>query len=80
MSSVSLQCLISSTHFTNVNSIYGLSPNVNWKRLKKMKIKANKNAPNFQTYPTSSKIFELSKLKSGLVIYFYPKDNTPDVI
>ena len=42
-----------------------------------MKIKANKNAPNFKLDSTSSKIFELSKLKSGLVIYFYPRDNTP---
>ena len=42
-----------------------------------MKIKINKKAPNFKLISTSLKNFELSKLKSGLVIYFYPKDNTP---
>ncbi len=44
---------------------------------KKMKIKINKKAPNFRLESTSLKTFELSKLKKGLVIYFYPKDNTP---
>ncbi len=43
----------------------------------KMKIKSNKKAPNFKLNSTSLKTFELSKLKSGLIIYFYPKDNTP---
>ena len=43
----------------------------------RMKIKKNKKAPNFALDSTSSKTFELSKLKGGLVIYFYPKDNTP---
>ena len=43
----------------------------------KMKVKSNKKAPNFKLKSTDSKTFELSKLKSGLVIYFYPKDNTP---
>ena len=43
----------------------------------KMKIKSNKKAPNFKLDSTSLKTFELSKLKSGLIIYFYPKDNTP---
>ena len=43
----------------------------------KMKIKVNKKAPDFELYSTSSKTFELSKLKGGLVIYFYPRDNTP---
>ena len=42
-----------------------------------MKIKSNNKAPNFKLDSTSSNIFELSKLKGGLVIYFYPKDNTP---
>ena len=42
-----------------------------------MKIKTNKNAPNFKLASTSSKIFQLSKLKNGLVIYFYPRENTP---
>ena len=44
---------------------------------KKMKVKENKSAPNFKLNSTSLKIFELSKVKSGLIIYFYPKDNTP---
>ena len=43
----------------------------------KIKIKANKKAPNFILESTSLKTFELSKLKGGLIIYFYPKDNTP---
>ena len=42
-----------------------------------MKIKLNQNAPNFKLNSTNSKIFELSKIKCGLVIYFYPRDNTP---
>ena len=42
-----------------------------------MKIKENKKAKNFNLNSTFSKPFELSKLKCGLVIYFYPKDNTP---
>ena len=68
-------------HFTNVNSIYGLSPNVDWKKLwDEMKIKTNKKAPNFQLDSTSKKIFELSNVKDGIVIYFYPKDNTPVVL
>ena len=44
---------------------------------KKMKIKINTTAPNFKLNSTSLKIFELSKFKKDLVIYFYPKDNTP---
>ena len=43
----------------------------------KIKIKANKKAPNFIIESTSLKTFELSKVKGGLIIYFYPKDNTP---
>ncbi len=43
----------------------------------KIKIKTNKKAPNFILESTSLKTFELSKLKGGLIIYFYPKDNTP---
>ncbi len=42
-----------------------------------MKLKLNKKAPNFKLKSTSSNIFDLSKLNGGLVIYFYPKDNTP---
>ena len=42
-----------------------------------MRIKINKKAPVFKLDSTSSKPFELSKIKGGLIIYFYPKDNTP---
>ena len=42
----------------------------------KMKIR-EKKAPNFKLNSTSLKPFDLSGLKGGLVIYFYPKDNTP---
>ena len=42
-----------------------------------MKIKQNKKPPNFKLASTTFKVFELSKIKAGLVIYFYPKDNTP---
>ena len=38
------------------------------------------SVPSTNIFPlnsTSSKTFELSKLKGGLVIYFYPRDNTP---
>ena len=43
----------------------------------KMKNKKNKKAFNFKLSSTSNKVFELSKVKNGLIIYFYPKDNTP---
>ena len=42
-----------------------------------MKIKTNKKAPNFKLDSTVLKPFELSKSKNALIIYFYPKDNTP---
>ena len=42
-----------------------------------MRIKTNKKALNFKLDSTASKPFELSKLKNALIIYFYPKDNTP---
>ena len=44
---------------------------------KKMKIKINKKAINFKLDSTSHKRFDLSKIKTGVVLYFYPKDNTP---
>ena len=44
---------------------------------KKMKIKINKKAVNFKLDSTSHKRFDLSKIKTGVVLYFYPKDNTP---
>ena len=38
----------------------------------------NKKAPNFKIISTTGKDFELSKnLKKHLILYFYPKDNTP---
>ncbi len=41
-------------------------------------IQENKKAPNFTLPSSSGKDFELKKnLKNNLVIYFYPKDNTP---
>ena len=42
-----------------------------------MKIQVNKKAINFKLQSTSGKIFNLSDVKNGLVVYFYPKDNTP---
>ena len=42
-----------------------------------MKIKTSKKAPNFKLNSTTLKPFELSKLKIGAVLYFYPRDNTP---
>ena len=42
-----------------------------------MKSKKSKKASNFKLQSTSKKTFELSKIKSGVVLYFYPKDNTP---
>ena len=42
-----------------------------------MKIQINKKAKNFKLQSTSGKAFNLSDIRNGLVIYFYPKDNTP---
>ena len=43
----------------------------------KKKIKPQK-APNFKILSTDGKIFELNKIKNKyIVIYFYPKDDTP---
>ncbi|MDC0167868.1 peroxiredoxin [bacterium] len=44
-----------------------------------MKKKTNfKKAPNFKILSTDGKIFELNKIKNKyIVIYFYPKDDTP---
>ena len=42
-----------------------------------MKIQVNKKAFNFKLQSTSGKVFNLSDVKNGLVVYFYPKDNTP---
>jgi peroxiredoxin Q/BCP len=41
-------------------------------------IKENSKAPNFKLPSSNNKDFELNKsLKKFLVIYFYPRDNTP---
>ena len=38
----------------------------------------NTKAPNFKLESTSGKIIELNKIKSKyIVLYFYPKDDTP---
>ena len=42
-----------------------------------MKIQVNKKAINFKLQSTSGKVFNLSDVRNGLVVYFYPKDNTP---
>ena len=42
-----------------------------------MKIKPKIKAKNFKLESTSLKTFDLSKIKSGIVLYFYPRDNTP---
>ena len=42
-----------------------------------MKIQVNKKAPDFKLESTSKKVFKMSDMKNGIVIYFYPKDNTP---
>ena len=42
-----------------------------------MKIQVNKKAFNFKLQSTSGKVFNLSDVRNGLVVYFYPKDNTP---
>ena len=39
-----------------------------------MKIQVNKKAINFKLQSTSGKIFNLSDIKKGLVVYFYPKN------
>ena len=42
-----------------------------------MKISENKKAPNFKLTSTDGSIFELNKLKKNIILYFYPKDDTP---
>ena len=42
-----------------------------------MKIKENKSAPIFKLLGTEDTYFNLKKIKGKLVIYFYPKDDTP---
>ena len=42
-----------------------------------MSIKVNKKAPNFLLFDQNNNEIELYKLNSNLVLFFYPKDNTP---
>ena len=42
-----------------------------------MKLKINNKAPNFKLPSTDKTTFELSKIKKNIILYFYPKDDTP---
>ena len=42
-----------------------------------MKLKVKKKAPNFKLPSTSNTIIELNKIKKNIILYFYPKDDTP---
>ena len=42
-----------------------------------MSLIVNQKAPNFKLVNQNNQIFELSKIKKGVVLFFYPKDNTP---
>ncbi len=42
-----------------------------------MKIKENKKAPSLKLFGTKNTKFDLKKIKGKLIIYFYPKDDTP---
>ena len=42
-----------------------------------MKLKVNKKAPNFKLPSTGKSKFELNKIKKNIILYFYPKDDTP---
>ena len=42
-----------------------------------MKLKLFKQAPNFKLPSTNGDIFDISKIKKNIIIYFYPKDDTP---
>ena len=42
-----------------------------------MKLKANKKAPNFKLPSTRKSMFELNKIKKNIILYFYPKNDTP---
>ena len=42
-----------------------------------MKLKVNKKAPNFKLPSTGKSIFELNKIRKNIILYFYPKDDTP---
>ena len=42
-----------------------------------MKLELFKKAPNFKLPSTNGDVFDISKIKKKIVIYFYPKDDTP---
>ena len=42
-----------------------------------MSIKVNKKAPNFLLFDQNNNKIQLYELKSNLILFFYPKDNTP---
>ena len=42
-----------------------------------MKLKINSKAPSFKLPSTDGSTFELSKVKKNVILYFYPKDDTP---
>ena len=42
-----------------------------------MKVKENTKAPTFKLSGTNDANFDLKKIKGKLIIYFYPKDDTP---
>ena len=42
-----------------------------------MKLKANRKAPNFKLPSTRKSLLELNKIKKNIILYFYPKDDTP---
>ena len=42
-----------------------------------MKLKLNKKVPNFKLPSTSGEVLEVSKVKKNIILYIYPKDDTP---
>ena len=42
-----------------------------------MKLSSNSKAPNFKLPSTDGNIIELGKIKKNIILYFYPKDDTP---
>ncbi len=42
-----------------------------------MSLKVKDNAPNFKLFNQNDEKIELKKISSNLILFFYPKDNTP---
>ena len=42
-----------------------------------MSLKANNKAPNFRLPNQNDELVEFSKIKKKVILFFYPKDNTP---